>query len=289
MATVPTSNYAVQGLGQTYPRTMDPAYPGQEVNQRALTEGFTRTNTGSIAIQSMSDMTVAGTIGTSSFTLTFSYLGLLGNPGTKVVTYTATTGQNATDVAAALVAKINADPDVNDVLIASNVAGVISFAPRRFRKVTAIAGATTGAGTLTAASTITSETTPLEIPFGFFVGSYPNYGPGQCSAISTATGLTVLGLARYRADTEMEWPVNWLKTKRGYPPNHANVDIRTRGLFWVPVSGPVAKGPVSILNATGQACPAGAPASTVLTNVTYLDATTAAGLARVSLNLPAGV
>jgi hypothetical protein len=288
MATLNPNNYAVQGLGTPYPLRMPPAFPGQEANQRALTEGFPRFNTGSIAVQSMSDMTVAGTIGTATFTLTFSYLGLLGKPGTKIVTHTATTGQTATDVAAALVAKINTDADVNDVLIASNVAGVISFAPRRFRKVTAIAGAATAAGTLTAASTVTQEATPTEIPYGYFVGAYPNFGANQCSAISTATNLTILGLARYRAYREAEWPYDESKTKRGYLAGN-EVDIRTKGIFWVPVPTAVAKGPVSLLNATGQPCAAGAATSTVVANATYMSATTAAGLAMISLNLPAGV
>jgi hypothetical protein len=288
MATLNPNNYAVQGLGTPYPLRMPPAFPGQEANQRALTEGFPRFNTGSIAVQSMSDMTVAGTIGTATFTLTFSYLGLLGKAGTKIVTHTATTGQTATDVAAALVAKINSDADVNDVLIASNVAGVISFAPRRFRKVTAIAGAATAAGTLTAASTVTQESTPIEIPFGYFVGSYPNFGANQCSSISTATNLTVLGLACYRAYGEAEYPYNENKTKRGYLADK-EVDIRTKTLMWVPTPGAVVKGPASLINATGQPCAAAAPASTPVANASWVNTTTAAGLALISLNLPAGV
>jgi hypothetical protein len=152
MATLNTSSYAVQGLGaDQFPLKMAPALPGQEANSRAMTEGFTRYNTGSTAIPSIGDMTVAGTIGTATFTLTFVVTGLVGVATTKVITYTATSGNTATDVAAALVARINADETVNDVLVATNVAGVISFAVRRFRKVTSITGAATGSATLTAA------------------------------------------------------------------------------------------------------------------------------------------
>lgn len=290
MATLNPNSYAVQGLGaDQFPLKMPPALPGQEVNSRAITEGFTRYNTGSTAIPSIGDMTVAGTIGTATFTLTFNVTGLVGVATTKVITHTATAGNVATDVAAALVAKINADETVNDVLVASNVAGVISFAARRFRKVNSITGAATGAATLTAASTIVQESTPTEIPFGYAVGAYPNFGADQCSAINTATNLTVLGLARHRYYDVAEYPYNQNKTGRGYP-SQALVDIRTKGLFWVPVAAAVTANTVpAILNATGQLTTTGAGSSTPFTGAMFKSAAAAGQLAIVSLNLPAGV
>lgn len=284
----PSAN-AVQGLGDNFPLKMAPAMPGQEVNSRGLPEGFTRYNSGSLTVPTIGDMTVAGTIGTATFTLTFTYTGLTGLSQTKVVTYTATTGQSAADVAAALVAKINADPDISDVLIASNAAGVISFVGRRFRKVTAIAGAATGSATLTAASTIVAESTPTELPFGFVVASYPTFGPNQCSAVNGPTGLVILGLARHRYYNTAEYPYNAAKTNRGYPA-HELVDIRTKGLFWVPVAAAVAKETVpAILTATGQLTVTGAGSSVPFVGATYKSAAPAGGLAIVSLNLTAGV
>ena len=290
MAILNPNSYAIQGLGaDQFPLKMEPALPGQPVNSRALTEGFTRYNTGSTAVPSVGNMTVAGTIGTATFTLTFNVTGLTGVPTTKVITYTAASGNTATDVAAALVTRINADETVNDVLIASNAAGVISFTARRFRIVNSITGTATGSATLTAASTIVQESTPTEIPFGYVVGSYPGYGADQCSAISTATSLTVLGLARHRYYDVSEYPYNVNKTGRGYP-SQALVDIRTKGLFWVPVAAAVTQGTVpAFLNATGQLTANGAGSSTAFTGALYQTSTTGAGLAIVSLNLPAGV
>jgi hypothetical protein len=290
MATLNSSSYAVQGLGaDQFPLKMPPALPGQEFNSRALTEGFTRYNTGSTAVPSIGDMTVAGTIGTATFTLTFNVTGLVGVATTKVITHTATSGNTATDVAAAIVAKINADETVNDVLVASNVAGVISFAARRFRKVTSITGAATASATLTASSTIVQESTPAEIPFGFAVGSYPTFGADQCSAISTGSSLTILGLARHRYYDTAEYPYNQNKTGRGYPAQ-VLVDIRTKGLFWVPVAAAVTANTVpAILNATGQLTTNGAGSSTAFTGALYKSAAAAGGLAIVSLDLPAGV
>jgi hypothetical protein len=290
MATLNPNAYAVQGLGSDqFPLKMAPALPGQVVNSNAFRECFTRYNSGTIAIDSASDMTVAGTIGTATFTLTFVVTGLIGVATTKVITYTAVSGNTATDVAAALVSLINADETLNDVLVASNAAGVISFLIRRFRKVTSITGAATGSATLTAASTITQDGTPTEIPFGYVVGAYPTFGDDQCSAISTASNLTVLGLAAHRFYDVAEFPYDANKATRGYPAQ-ALVEIVTRGLYWVPVAGAVTKNTVpAFLNATGQLTTNGAGSSTAFTGALYKSDAPAGGLAIVSLNLAPGV
>jgi hypothetical protein len=290
MPTLNPNSNAVQGLGaDQFPLKMAPALPGQPVNSTALRESFTRYNSGSTALFSVSDMTVAGPIGTATFTLTFVVTGLIGVATTKIITYTAASGNTATDVAAALVGLINADTLLNDVLVASNVAGVISFAVRRFRKVTSITGAATASATLTAASTVVQESTPTEIPFGFAVASYPTFGKDQCSAVSTGSSLTILGLARHRYYDVAEYPYNAGKTGRGYPAQSL-VEIVTRGLYWVQVAAAVTKDSVpAVLNATGQLTTTGAGSSTAFTGTLYKSAAAAGGFAIVSLNLAPGV
>jgi hypothetical protein len=249
---------------------------------------FTKFNTGGQSKQTIATQTIAGTIATGdTVTATFTGTNKLGTGFTKAITVTAIAAETATTLAAKLVTAINADEDVNDVLRASNAAGVLTYTIRDFgvNPITSVAGSATGTTTFTASPVITPAGFAGSVNFGYVVGRYAAQSDNACAAVTTAAGLTVLGIATRRYKTESNYPYNPLAAT-AYLANDMVEYVRGDGFIYVPTFNAVARDTVpAFLNATGQICATGTASSTPLPNSLFHSSTAAAGLAIVEINL----
>lgn len=245
-------------------------------------------NSGAMAKQTIANATVGGTIGTETFTST--YVGTSPTYGafTRTISYTATSGQTAAQVATAIAALVNADEYLNDVLTAGTSTAAVTHTIRYFNQnpITSVTNTASGSATFTASPTVTNYTAAAGINFGYAVGQYSTDDDDECQAITTSTNLTIAGIAISQHLYEQSFPPATTGIMQ-YPANSV-VQVMRRGLVWVPVAAAVTRNTVpAVLNATGQLTATGAGSSTALTGAIYRTTqATAGGLALVEINLP---
>lgn len=264
---------------------MDQSAPGLIVDSSGVIDRIYRTNSGRSTDQVIAPLTVGGTIGTETFTITIAGYSAIAGAYSIPIAVTAASGDTATAVAGKLVAAISANEVLNDLMTASNAAGVITLAVLPGQKVDSVAGSATGSATLTASPTLTpGAETPL-IPYGFAVGCYPSYTDSECSLPNTGTDLTILGVAVRRYYHEARYPYS-SADMNGYPAR-ADVEILRKGKIWVPVPSNVVRDTqAAILPTTGQWVANGAPSSTPVAGAMYREKPNKHGHTVLDLNLP---
>ena len=272
-----------------YTARPEAGYPGMLANSWSMEKGFRHTliNAPIAAKQTIGTMTV--TKGANAGDYGIQVIGTHPNGSAVNITktYSAQAGDTATIVAAGLVAAVNNDTTLNDFLSLSNTAGVItlSVVPINTNVVTSIAGTASGSGNaLTASPTITNYAANGAIAFGYAVGQYGgaqinhNQNTGAtCSPITTATNLTIAGIAIEAKAGEFAYPS--LPSSAGaWAPNEAVpiAGVGTNIRIWVPVAAPVVSGTVpGVLTTTGQLTVAGA--GIPLTGAMYISDQAVAG------------
>lgn len=265
-----------------------PAFAGMLADDGAVTarQVFAKANSGSMAKQTIGTLTVTKGANAGDFTVTVVGTAAGGVSFTSAVVVPVEAGDTATTSAAKIVTALNADEDINDVAIASNAAGVITTTVRFFGvdPITSVAGAATGSGNaITASPTVTPHTEAAVIPFGYAVGRYTTDSDEEVQKITSATNLTVMGIAKRIIQYEAPYPYSESATA-GYPAN-STVEVYRRGRIWVPVAAAVTRDtPAYFVTATGQFTTTGV--GTAFPTGTYLTSTTGAGLALVEINLP---
>lgn len=274
------------GLSGKY-QSETPGFAGQLVSSVSCDGALSLIN-GTEQKQTIANITaVHGGTNAGTFTLTIGVDSPVTGVSSQVISFSAGASDTSTEAADALVAAFNANAVLNDVALASNVAGVISITilyPRQ-NPITSVAGAATGSGnTLTASPTITSFTEEAKIPFGYAVGRYSTLGDRQCAKITTASGLTILGVAVRSLSVESAFPYN-PDDVTAYPAT-APVNVLRKGRIWVPVAAAVvAHTQASVVSTTGQFTTNGV--GTAVPGSVYLTSAAAGGVAELEINLPA--
>lgn len=280
-------------VAQTNYRYMSdiPAIPGMLADPMAIEAGdiLSCSNSGGMAKQTIGTITIGGTYAEGE-TASIAIVGNSPTSGAFNKTFTATgdAAPTVTEIAAALVAAINADEDVNDILVATNAAGVITLTVRYFgiNPVTSVTGSeASSSGTITASPTVTGFATAAEIPFGYAVGQYLGTQTyKECAKITTTSGLTVLGIAKESKSVEAPYPFN-PATAIAYPAT-STVEIVRRGRIWCPAAAAIVPGTIpAILTATGQLTTNGAGSSTAGTGMLCRSYDAATGLALIEVAL----
>jgi len=275
--------FAGQSLSE-YDSTMPSAYAGLVTSTPLPGQYITAVNSGQYAKQTVGTLTVAGTIGTETFTITVNGESPVYGTFSRTVTVVATSGNTATNVAAALVTALNADEYINDVLVASNAAGVITLTVRYFgvNPITSVAGTASGSATLTASPTVTAFTDASALRFGYVAARYSGYGDNECSPMTTNSGVTILGITAAVNEYEQSYPIDFVDLS-GVPALGVARIIK-RVPIWVPVAAAVVRDTVpGVVNTTGQLTTAGV--GTALTGAIYMTSAAAGGLALVSINI----
>lgn len=274
------------GLSGQY-QSATPGFPGQLVTT-ASADGLSSLINGTTQKQTIAAITaVHGGANAGNFTLTIGVTSPVTGDSTQVVTYAAGASDTSTEVAEALVAAFNANTVLNDVALASNVAGVITLTtlyPRTNPIATIANTVSGGSNTLTASPTITSFTEEAKIPFGYAVGSYAALADGQCAKITTASGLTIVGIAVRSLQVESSFPYDPDEVS-GYGAT-SPINVLRKGRIWVPVLAAVVRNTQAyVVSATGQFTTNGS--GTAVPGSVYLTSAAAGGVAQVEVNLPA--
>lgn len=265
-----------------------PALPGMPHGDRAVMgkDIITRTLSGKTK-QTVGTITVAGTIGTETFTITVNGVSPTSGTFSKTVTYTATSGNTATIVAAALVALLNADADINDILVASNSAGVITLTVRYFdvNPVTSVSATASGSATITTTPTVTAASSSATVPYGYMVGWYTGDDENTCKRITTASSLVQIGVALRPPYATGGYPFN-ASTAGSYSPGETVYVMRT-GYVWVPAAAAIVVGTApAIVTASGQFTTNGAGSSTATSGVVAMRYNSANSLALINIAVP---
>lgn len=267
-----------------------PALAGMLADDGGVTgrQVFNKANSGSMAKQTIGTLTVTKGANAGDFTVTVSGTSAGGVVFSSPVVVPVEAGDTATTSAEKIVAALNADENINDVAIASNVAGVITLTVRFFGvdPITAVTGAATGSGNaITASTTVTPHADAAVIPFGYAVGRYATDTDEEVQKITIGSGLTIVGIAKRINQIEAGYPFNPLADV-GYPANYT-VEVARKARIWCPVAAAVTRDTQPyVLNATGQLTATGAGSATALPSSIYLTSTTGAGFALVEINLP---
>jgi len=205
--------------------------------------------------QTVAPLTVGGTIGTETFTITYS-LQIGDSSQTVVISYTAVTGDTANDVAQELAQRSNLNPVFFQYAQASvNGADVeITVRQERVNLFVTVAGTATGSATLTASPTITPFTEAANIPFGYVVGQTANSSPNECQLWAGAG--TILGIAEIQFSEQM-YPQVPSSSQQRTPPDFYRsgdvVQVIRRGQVWVATIGtPAINASAYANNTTGQ-------------------------------------
>lgn len=278
-----------------YTQRPQAGYPGALYDSWAVEKGnrFTLINAPVATRQTIGTLTVVKGANAGAYTIQVIGTAPNGNAVNITKTYNSLAGDDLNIVANALVALVNNDTVLNDFLAASQASGVITLTviSTNSNPVTSVAGTAAGSGnTLTASPTVTNYAANGIIYYGYAVGQYAaaqmNQGQltgGTCSPITTATSLTIAGIAIEAKAGEFLYP--YLNTfQGGWAPNEA-VPIAAVGSgirIWVPVLGAVVSGTVpGVINTSGQLTTSGT--GTALTGAKYITDAAANGLAVVQL------
>jgi len=205
--------------------------------------------------QTVAPLTVGGTIGTETFTITYT-LQIGDSTQTVTISYTAASGDTANIVAQELAQRSNLNPVFFQYAqaIANGADVEITVRQERVNLFTAIAGTATGSATITASPTITPFAEAANIPFGYVVGQTANSSPSECQLWS-GTG-EILGIAEIQFSEQM-YPQVPSSTQQRTPPDFYRsgdvVQVIRRGQVWVATIGtPTVNAVAYANNTTGQ-------------------------------------
>lgn len=260
---------------------------GQDVDRNDSPDYLYRINAGDRTIETIATTTVGGTIGTETFTSTV----VLNLPENPALSFTVTTVANgttittATQVAADLVAKLNANINFYRVAYASNVLGVISVTVRDSQigknPITSITNTKTGSATITAAPAITSFATGSPVPYGYAVGETST--DSNTEARLFKSGSTILGIATlFRSSEQAYDPTgnSQIGISQVSPvdavPVGGQLKIKRRGRIYVLALDAVTKGAQVYANDTTGQIQGAAGGGTAITGATFRTTTSAA-------------
>ena len=275
--------FAGQSLSE-YTTTMPSAYAGLVNSTQLPGQYITAINSGQYAKQVIGTLTVAGTIATETFNITVAGISPVYGAFSRTVTVVAAAGNTAANVATSLVAALNADEFINDVLVATAAAGVITLTVRQFgiNPITSVTASATGAATITTAPTVTPFVIASMIPFGYVAARYAGYGDNECSPMTTASGVTILGIVSAANEYEQSYPIDFVNLA-GVPALGV-ARIQKRSQVWVPVAAAVVRDTVpGVVATTGQLTTSGV--GTALGGAIYMSSAAAGGLALVGINI----
>lgn len=249
---------------------------------------ITLINAGGQTRQTIADVTITYA-GAGTYTLTFAGTTPSGVSFSEALALTVAGGSSATAVGDSFVSAIKSNETLNNFLTATNAAGVLTFTvlPYNVDIFSAVTGAKTGSGNdITASPTITASASAGIVKFGYAVGQYSatQVNSNVCSAITTATNLTIAGIAVASFSVENDYPATTSATVNSYAANDA-VPVARVGSnirIFVPVAAAVVAGTVpGVVNTTGQLTTSGS--GTALTGARYLTSVAAGGIALVQL------
>jgi hypothetical protein len=261
---------------------------GESVDGHDASDFIFKINAGDKAVQTVATATVAGTIGTETFTSTI-VLNLPENPALSVLVSTTAGGAitTATHVAADQVAKLNANTSFSKIAVASNALGVISIAVRANQygrnPITSIANTASGSATYTAAPALTGFTTGSSVPYGYAVGQATTDSDGE-ARLWKGTG-RILGIAALLRTNEQAYApatnsftgISILGSDVDSIPAGGQLKIKRKGRIYVVTADAVTRNAaVYASNTTGQ-IQATSSGATAISGATFETSTTAAG------------
>lgn len=260
---------------------------GQDVDGHDATDFIYKINAGDKTVSTIANATVAGTIGSETFTSTV----VLNLPENPALSFTVTTVANggsittATDVAADQVAKLNANIYFYRVAVASNAAGVISYTVRdnQYGKnpITSITNTKTGSATYTASPAVTSYATGSSVPYGYAVAQASTDTDGE-ARLFKGTG-TILGIASLFRTSEQAYNptgnsqigISQVSPVDSIPPG-GQLKIKRKGRIYVLAADAVTRGAAVYANDTTGQIQAGSSGATAISGATFRGSTTAA-------------
>ncbi|MBW4469313.1 MAG: hypothetical protein KME45_03515 [Stenomitos rutilans HA7619-LM2] len=273
-----------------YTQLPQAGYPGSLYDSWAVEKGnrFTLINAPVAAKQTVGTMTVVK--GANAGAYTYQVIGTApnGNAVNIIKTYNALAGDDLNIVANNLVSLVNNDDVLNDFLSLTQTGGVITTTviPSNSNPVTSIAGTASGSGnSITASPAVTNYAANGIIYYGYALGQYgqaqvnqSQLTGGTCSPITTASNLTIVGIAIEAKAAEFVYPYS-NTAQGGWLPNEAvpYAPVGSGIRIWVPVLAAVTSGTVpGVSNSTGQLTTTGS--GTALTGATYISDQAVAGL-----------
>lgn len=259
---------------------------GESVDGHDASDFIFRINAGDKTVQTVATATVAGTIGTETFTSTI-VLNLPENPALTVAVSTTAGGPitTATHVAADQVSKLNANVNFFRVAVASNAAGVITITvrPNQYGKnpIVSIANTASGSATYTASPALTGFTVGSSIPYGYAVGQATTDSDGE-ARLWKGTG-RILGIAALLRTNEQDYApsTNSFTGISVASPADAiaaggQLKIKRKGRIYVLAADVVTRNAAVYANNTTGQIQAGSSGATAITGATFEGSTTAA-------------
>jgi len=216
--------------------------------------------------QTIAPLTVGGTIGTETFTITYT-LQIGASTQTGTASYTAVSGDTASVVAEELARRLNDNPVFFQYAqaIANGADVEITVRQERVNLFVTITGTATGSATITASPTITPFTEAANIPFGYVVGQTPDSSPSECQLWS-GTG-TILGIAEIQFGEQA-----YLQAPTQQPDFYRSGDVVKvirRGQVWVATIGTPTLNAVAYANDTTGQVQAMATGGTQIPNAVF--------------------
>jgi len=259
---------------------------GESVDGHDASDFIFRINAGDKTVQTVATATVAGTIGTETFTSTI-VLNLPENPALSVAVSTTAGGAitTATHVAADQVSKLNANVNFFRVAVASNAAGVITITvrPNQYGRnpIVSIANTASGSATYTASPALTGFTVGSSVPYGFAVGQATTDSDGE-ARLWKGTG-RILGIAALLRTNEQAYApsTNSFTGISVASPADAiaagdQLKIKRKGRIYVLAADAVTRNAAVYANNTTGQIQASSSGATAITGATFEGSTTAA-------------
>ena len=267
----------------TYPQYPNVALPGMPADSYSgtLANVISRTLRPSTQRQTLTALTVTYN---AAGTYTVNLAGTTPQGVPFSIATVVTAGADAATSATAIAAALNANATINDVIYATAAAAVVTLtviAPNLNPITTYTVSATGGSNALSTA-TITNAVLSAGVPFGRLVGSYSGDADTTCRPITTASGLTQLGVALLDTTKQQPWPPTGADLQYENSDSVSIAPIGSGAVVWVQVAAAVVEQTVpDIVATTGQFTTAGA--GTAVTGTRYLTSAAAGGLAKVRL------
>jgi hypothetical protein len=270
------------------------AYPGMPVDSVQLNDWISLTNSGLAARQTVAGMTVGGTIGTETFTVTVNGTDpVSGLAWTAIATSVGSGALNtAALIAADLTSKLNANLSYRNYATASVVGAVISQTAKQpnVNPISSVAGTASGSATLTASPVVTSFILASTIPYGYGIGQAATDNSDECrlwAGSGTLRGLCVLGQMRFEQNhvpfPRFNSPISATFPSDGVPMNRIAAVARS-GRWYTSVGDAVARNALVYVNNTTGRIQGSSSGATALGSSTFLSSTSAAGMSSVQLN-----
>ena len=261
---------------------------GGDVDGHDAADYIYRTNAGDATVETIATTTVAGTIGTETFTMT----PLLNLPENPAYTFTVTTVANggtittATQVAADLVRQLNLNGNFYRVAYASNVAGVITITVRPNQTgrnpITSVTNTKTGSATITASPSVTSFASGSNVPYGYAV-AIASTDSDTDARLWKGTG-TIVGVCSLRRSAEQAYAPNTNAnigisqlSPVDYIPVGGQLAVKRKGRIFVLALDAVTRGAAVYANDTTGQLQGASSGGTAITGATWGNTTSAAG------------